>query len=215
MWLFLRQYYVMKCLNREKEGNRMKKRIYSLLSFVAEAGMLKRVKRSGWWVLGISNSESVADRRFRCAVLGYILAKLEKVPPYKVLLMTLFNDIQEARITDLHKMSQRYINFEEAEERAFTEQINSLPNNIKEEMLALHREYRSQESKESIIARDADILECLLQAKEYCEYGFREAAKFMKKAPQFLKTKSARFLWKKAKEMDLNKWWENFSGFER
>ena len=192
-----------------------KKEIAKVLNFIAEAGMLKRVKRSGWWVLGIKDVESVADHSFRCAVLGYLIARMEKVDPYQVLLMTLFNDIQEARITDLHKMSQRYFKYQKAENKAFNEQIQSLPKDIKDELGSMRQEYLRQKTPASIIARDADILECLIQAKEYQEHGFKEAFKFMRKAPSFLKTKSARELWRSAKKTDLNKWWEKLSEFKR
>jgi len=186
-----------------------------LVEFFSEAGMLKRVKRSGWWVLGIKDAETVAEHSFRCTVIGYVIAKMEKVNPHKVLITTLFGDIHEARINDLHKMAQRYIDLHKAEDRAFGEQIRSLPAHIKSELATMHREYRRQNTKESIIARDADILECLLQAKEYQVYGFKEAAKFMRKAPRHLKTKTARRLWGLAKTMDLNKWWERLSEFKR
>jgi len=193
----------------------MKKQDKKIIDYICEAGMLKRVRRSGWWVLGIKDAESVADHSYRCTVIGYALAKMEKVFPYKVLLMTLFNDLHEARINDLHKMAQRYVDFEKAEDKAFKEQISSLPKNMKEELSKLHKEYRKQKSKESIIARDADILECLIQAKEYHQHGFKEAVKFMRKAPQHLKTKSAKRLWRLAKNMQLNEWWEKLSDFRR
>ncbi len=186
-----------------------------VLNFIAEAGMLKRVRRSGWWVLGIKDAETVAEHSFRCAVIGYVIACMEKVPPLKVLLMTLFNDMHEARLNDLHKMSQRYIKLKKAEDKAFGEQIASLPKNIKNELTAMHAEYRRQNTKESLIARDADILECLIQAKEYYEHGFKEALKFMKKAPSFLKTQSACKLWRLAKTTNLNQWWEKLSEFKR
>lgn len=186
-----------------------------LLDFVAEAGMLKRIRRSGWWVLGIKDPETVAEHSFRCAVIGYVIARMEKVPPYKVLLMTIFNDIHEARINDLHKMSQRYVDFEKAEDKAFFEQVSSLPLAIKKELSGIHAEYRKQSTQEAVIARDADILECLIQAKEYQEHGFREAFKFMKKAPDFLRTKTAIKLWRLAKKINLNEWWEKLSQFTR
>jgi len=187
----------------------------NLLQFIAEAGMLKRVRRSGWWVLGIKDAETVAEHSFRCAVIGYVVASRENVHPYKVLLMTLFNDIHEARINDLHKMAQRYIEFQKAEDKALAEQTDSLPKAIKSELSGIHAEYRNQNTAESIIARDADILECLIQAKEYYEHGFKEASKFMKKAPRSLRTKTAKELWSLAKNMNLNEWWEQLSEFER
>jgi len=187
-----------------------------LIRFLSESGMLKRVPRSGWSVAGIRNAESVADHSFRCAVIGYLLAHMEEAAGYKVLLMTLFNDIQEARITDLHKMAQRYFkHIQKAENVSFCDQIDSLPAPIRNELRSMRREYVRQHSLESIIARDADILECLLQAKEYYEDGFAGTAQFMKKAPHFLKTKSARTLWRQAQRMRLNEWWASLSAFRR
>ncbi len=177
--------------------------------------MLKRVRRSGWWVLGIKDAETVAEHSFRCAVIGYIIAKMENIFPYRVLMMTLFGDIHEARINDAHKMAQRYIDFEKAEEEAFNEQVKCLPKRIKDELLKMRKEYKKQKTKESIAARDADILECLIQAKEYQRYGFKQAERFMKKAPKFLKTKSARRLWRAAGQMNLNEWWQKLSEFKR
>jgi len=187
----------------------------SFLNLIAEAGMLKRVSRSGWWVLGIKAPESVADHSFRCTMIGYVLSKMESYNPSKVMLMCMFNDMHEARLNDQHKMAQRYFDSVKAEDKAFTEQISVLDKNTKDELSSMHLEYRKQKTKASIIARDADILECLIQAKEYYEHGFKEAPRFMKKAPRFLKTKSAKRLWSLAKKSSLNSWWENLSGFKR
>lgn len=187
----------------------------NILQLIAEAGMLKRVVRSGWCVLGIKYPESVADHSFRCAVIGYVLAAMESVPPYKVLLMTLFNDIHEARINDAHKMAQAYLDFDRAEEKAFMGQTSALPERMRGELQSMRNEYIGQRTKESLIARDADILECLVQAKEYHEHGFKEAAKFMKKAPGVLKTKSAKKLWTYARKTSINAWWEKIGEFKR
>jgi len=187
----------------------------AILGFVCEAGLLKRTVRSGWPVVGVKSPESVAEHSFRCAVLGYCLAKMEGADVYKVLLMTLFADMQEARIGDLHKMSQRYINAQDAEDKAFFEQIDKLPKAIRDEFKDFYRHYRAQKTKESLIARDADILECLIQAKEYQEQGYQQAVKFTKKAPKFLKTASARKLWRLAKKSSLNNWWVALADFRR
>jgi hypothetical protein len=50
---------------------------------------------------------------------------------------------------------------------------------------------------------------------EYQLHGYRDAVKFMKKAPQHLKTASSKRLWELAQTMDLNEWWEKLSDFER
>jgi putative hydrolase of HD superfamily len=185
------------------------------LNFLAEAGMLKRIKRSGWWVVGIPNDESVAEHSFRCAVIGYLLAGMEGVDMAKVLKMTLFNDLHEARITDLHKMAHKYIDVRDAEKKAFAGQIEKLDEKLKEDLESMRKEHDEQETPESLVARDADILECLIQAKEYVDLGFTNAEKFFKQAPDHLKTESAKRLWEAAKDWDSSSWWEELGKFER
>lgn len=166
-------------------------------------------------MVGIKDPESVADHSFRCAIIGYYMAHLEKVDPFKVMAMTLFNDIHEARINDLHKMGHYYIDFKEAEKKVFNDQVACLDTEVKKEMSTLRKEYDTQRSKASIVARDADILECLLQAKEYFDNGHLKARKFFKTAPDHLKTKSAKKFWKQIRKWDSGKWWEDVVKFER
>ncbi len=188
-----------------------------MLDFFAEAGVLKRVRRSGWWMVGIpkQEEESVAEHSFRCAVIGYTLAKMEKADAYKVLLMTLFNDIHEARTGDSHKVASTYLNVKEADKAAFEGQVKDLGDDVGGELRALRDELDAQKTPESLIARDADILECLIQAKEYQDAGFSKAEKFLVKAPDHLKTESARRLWEEAKTWDSSEWWERLGKFER
>lgn len=187
----------------------------SALDFFAEAGLLKRVKRSGWWVAGIENPESVAEHCFRCAVISYYIAHCEGVDPYKAVTMALFNDIHESRINDLHKMGHYYIEFRDAEKRAFNDQIAALDLRVKSHLKTIRTDYDSQQTKESVVARDADILECLLQAKEYLDNGYPVAKTFFKRAPDHLKTKTAKALWVNMTKWDSHSWWQNVVKFER
>ena len=75
-----------------------------IVNFFFETGMLKHVKRSGWWLINIKDPENIAEHSFRTAVIGYFLAKIEKVDADKVLKMCLFHDLHESRINDLHKV---------------------------------------------------------------------------------------------------------------
>ncbi|NQT33509.1 MAG: HD domain-containing protein [Candidatus Omnitrophica bacterium] len=187
----------------------------NVLNFFAEAGMLKRIKRSGWWVVGIPHDESVAEHSFRCAVIGYVLAKMEGANVEQVLKMTLFNDLHEARITDMHKMAHKYVDVRDAEKKAFSDQIEKLEEGIKKDLESMRQEHDGQKTIESLVARDADILECLVQAKEYVDLGFKTAEKFFKKAPDCLKTESAKKLWAGAGDWDSGTWWEELGKFER
>ncbi|HLF18288.1 MAG TPA: HD family hydrolase [Candidatus Omnitrophota bacterium] len=205
----------MKPSNKNSRKRKAKYNDTSALNLFAEAGLLKFIKRSGWWVAGIKDPESVADHSFRCAIMAYYLAHLEKADPYKSIVMALFNDIHEARINDLHKMGHYYINFKEAERKVFSDQIGELDPSIKSELNGLRKEYERQQTLESLIARDADILECLLQAKEYFDSGHFKTKKFFQQAPDHLKTASAKGLWQSMKKYDTSQWWEKVVKFER
>ena len=112
-------------------------------------------------------------------------------------------------------MGHFYINFKEAEKKVFKDQVAHLDREIKSEMTGMRREYDEQKTKASIVARDADILECLLQAKEYYDSGHMKAKKFFKVAPSRLKTKTARRFWKQIQKWDSSRWWEDVVKFER
>ncbi len=205
----------MKSLDRKKLSRSPSAEILNALNLFAETGLLKKIKRSGWWVAGIKDPESVAEHCFRCAVMGYYIAHLEKADIFTVVMMAIFNDIHEARINDLHKMGHFYIDFKQAEKKVFGDQIRHLNGAVKTQLEALRREYEAQRTKESLIARDADILECLLQAKEYHDAGYTKAKKFFRTAPNHLKTKTARALWQEIRRWDSSAWWERVVKFER
>ncbi len=191
------------------------KPLANALDFFAEAGLLKRVKRSGWWVAGIENPETVAEHCFRCAVIAFYLAHQEGVAPYQAAVMALFNDIHEARINDLHKMGHYYVEFRLAEQKAFADQAARLDRRVAADLKTLRDDYDGQKSRLAWVARDADILECLLQAKEYMDNGYPVARTFFKRAPAYLKTATARQLWAKAKTWDSHAWWQQVVKFER
>ncbi len=205
----------MKSQDKKKHIKPKNNNTLNAINLFAEAGLLKKIKRSGWWVTGIKEPESVAEHCFRCAVMGYYIAHLEKVDPMKVMTMALFNDIHEARINDLHKMGHYYIDFREAEKKVFKDQMKNLDKEVAEELTEFRAEYDNQETPESIVARDADILECLLQAKEYYDEGYLKTHKFFKTAPDHLKTRTAQKMWKQMKSWDSGQWWEDVVKFDR
>ena len=136
-----------------------------IAKFIFEVGTLKRLKRAWLKHEGVSNPESVADHSHRNTIIGYILAKMEKADADKVMKMCMFHDIPEVRIGDIDKVAQRYINKDEAEMQVLKDQLTTLPDNIKNEIMSVMQEFFEKSTKEAIIARDADILELLFQAK--------------------------------------------------
>jgi putative hydrolase of HD superfamily len=188
--------------------------IKKITNFIFEQGALKNVKRSGWWIINVKDPENVAEHSFRAGVIGYLLAKLEKTDVNKVALMCLFNDLHEARLNDLHKVGQRYIDFRKAETKAHKEQMDGL-GEIGEDIFSLHKEFKEQKTKESIVARDADLLENAFQAKEYIEIGYKDAQNWIDNIRTVLKTDSAKKLLDEIEKTSSNNWWKSLKKIER
>ncbi|HLC19897.1 MAG TPA: HD domain-containing protein [Candidatus Nanoarchaeia archaeon] len=185
-------------------------------NFFYELGVLKRVKRSGWWIINVKDPESVADHSFRAGVIAYILARMENLSierAHYVSFMTLCNDLHETRLNDLHKIGHRYIDFRAAETVAHKEQTEPLGTTGKE-IYVLHEELKVQKTKESIIARDADLLECFAQAREYQKNG-HDAQDWMTNIHKLLVTGSAKKLAKELEKTDPNDWWQGLKKSER
>lgn len=179
-----------------------------------ELGTLKRARRSGWWLINIKNPESIAEHCFRAGIIGFVLAKLEKADSNKVTAMCLFNDLHESRINDLHKVGHRYIDFKKAETLAREEQTVNLGETGKE-MFSLHNEFQNQKTKESIVARDADLLENAVQAREYIEIGYKDAQNWIDNCRKVLKTESAKKLLNILEKTSPNEWWKDLKKIER
>ncbi len=183
-----------------------------LAHFLFEVGYLKNVDRSGWWLLGNKAPESVAEHSFRCTILGYILAKLENVDTSKVIMMCLFHDVHEARTNDLHKIAQKYLNLEEAGNKVTQEQLEPLKGPVGEGIEDALSELTNQGSKESAVAKDADILECAMQAREYQVQGFDAAVDWVERAREKLMCESSKKLLSIIEHSDPNEWWKKLKG---
>ena len=198
---------------RQAQHERM---LTSILNLAGEAGILKSVRRSGWWMLGMKNAESVADHSFRAALLAYLLAKVEKADPYEAVMIALLNDLHEARINDLHKVGHRYIDFRTAEWKASREQLAGLPEPIRKEMSRWVFELLHQSSRAAVIARDADLLECMIQGKEYADQGRHpRAIDWMKRPAHLLRTKSGKAMARRLRNWKSDDWWQALVTLER
>lgn len=84
-------------------------------------------------------------------------------------------------------------------------------------MLELITEFEKRESREAIIAKDADLIDQMLLLKEYAHQGNKEAEIWLNgkgddiENVQYhsLKTESAKKLGKEILEGRVSEWWEN------
>jgi len=176
-----------------------------LLDFFAEVGHLKRVRRSGWWLAGIPAPESVAEHVYRTAVLGHLLARMEGIDPFPVLVMILYHDLAEARLNDLHKIGRRYVDLDDAEAAVRTEQLPPV-SEARDEIARLLEAYEARRSPAAEVARDADTLECILQGKEYLDAGFPQAEEWCADKLELLRTESARRLYERMRGWHSSEW---------
>src|SRR5262249_54787271 len=133
-----------------------------------EVGQLKRTPRTGWFYAGVAKSEveSVAEHSFRTAIVAYVLAALDGANPERAAILALFHDTQESRTSDIAYIGKQYLGRPD-HELVTADQTARLPESAREPIRGLVNEYEGQNSREAVLARDADKLECLLQAREY------------------------------------------------
>lgn len=133
-----------------------------IVNFFFEVASLRRLTRSHRQAISEVN-DNISDHSFRVAVIGMMLAELEKCDANKVLKMCLFHDLPEARTGDANFVNQQYLKI--YEEDALKDQMDNLP--IADEVMDLFKEYEKQETKEAILAKDADKLDQMILQQEY------------------------------------------------
>lgn len=141
-----------------------------LMGFLYEIGLLKRYRRTGWLVAGIKDPESIADHSHRTAVIASVLAAMEGANPERAALLSVFHDSQETRLTDIPYLAKRYVR-KASNEQVTAHQTDGLPEPVATMIRNVVAEYEGKTSAEAICARDADKLECLIQAIEYRAQG--------------------------------------------
>jgi len=160
---------------------------------------------------GIADPESVAEHSFRTAILGYILAHLADADPMKTAALCLFHDTPEARINDLHSTAKRYIDPGRGEAVALAEQVERLPQPIADAILSLMGDYEEKTSLEAQLARDADVLECLIQAREYQTQGYVNVQEWIDNCKASLKTDVAKNVAEACLQVEPREWWQGLN----
>jgi putative hydrolases of HD superfamily len=162
----------------------------SLAAFGYELGVLKRIRRAGWWHAGVRDPESVAEHTMRVAQLAAIIAAEEGADPARAACLALWHDSQETRTGDLPHTVDGYLT--KPDPRQITaDQTERLPERSRELIRRAVDEYESRQTAEALCAKDADKLEMLLQAIEYRDIGIHRVDGWIDSARKSLKTETA------------------------
>lgn len=177
----------------------------SIVDFLFEAGMLAQTPRSGFFFLG-SGSQSIAEHLNRTTYIGFALSQMAgDVDLSKVLQMCMFHDFAEARTSDLNYVHQKYVKSDE--HTALNDLVKTL--SFGDKVSNIVKEYEERKTKESLLAKDADILELILSLKEQYDIGNERANTWIPSAIKRLKTKEGKILGKKIIKTDSDRWWFN------
>lgn len=163
--------------------------------FVYEAGSLKATKRTGWWMAGVKDPESVAEHSWRVALLASIIAKLEGANPAQAALLAVWHDTGETRTGDVNHLGKKYTGGAEADPRDIaSDQVAGFPEELAQAVRNLIGEYEAKESPEAVCARDADKLECMIQGIEYRDQGYANTQRWIDNSRGRIVTKSGQQL---------------------
>jgi putative hydrolases of HD superfamily len=171
----------------------MAEELSRLTGLLYEIGLLKRYKRTGWLVAGVRDPESIADHSFRTAIIASVITALEGGNPERAAFLSLFHDTQETRVTDIPYVGKRYLKAAPNEE-VTADQVRGIPEPVAEMVGSAVGEYEEKTSLEAVCARDADKLECLIQAVEYREQGHQNVQPWIDSSLTALQTASAKRL---------------------
>ncbi|MGW6418379.1 HD domain-containing protein [Streptomyces sp. NPDC055055] len=161
--------------------------------FLYEAGTLKNARRTGWWMAGIRDPESVAEHSWRTSLIATLIARLEGADPARAALLAVWHDTQETRTGDVNYLGKKYTG--NADPRHVTaDQTDGMPDILASALREVVAEYEDKQSPEAACARDADKVECMLQGIEYRAQGHQSAQRWIDNSQRRLTTDTGKRL---------------------
>ena len=179
----------------------------NLVNLIFEAGLLKKLPRSGYSFLGNGN-ESVAEHSFIITVIAYILAKLNpEADEKKIVFMALFHDLPESRTGDINYVQRKYV--EKDEKKAVQDIVRGLF--FGSEIENFIEEFNEKETLEAKLANDADQLAFIADLKILQDKGAKKTSMWIEAVKKRLVTEHGVSLANKITEADSDQWWlENY-----
>jgi putative hydrolase of HD superfamily len=174
-----------------------------IAEFLFETSMLRKTPRSGFQFLG-SGSESVAEHVLSTLFIGYTLCKMEpRADELKVFRLCLMHDLPEARTGDMNYVNKKYVTVDE--KKAVKEL--AAPLFFGGEIEAAIDEFNECQTREALLARDADQLALMLHLKECGDLGNKYSNDWIRFAKERLTTETARKLAMSILATDYSAWW--------
>jgi len=167
----------------------------NILKFLIEANKLKTMPRTGWVLMEVKNSESIADHVFRVAVAAWLMGEKANLDVKRAIKIALFHDLCEVYAGDStpfgyycglsrkkkkdEKLLMKWVRLSKKdrekkakqkfnrEKKALLKLISSLEPKLKDEIYSHWYDYEKRISKEAKFVKQLDRIETLLQSIEY------------------------------------------------
>ena len=178
----------------------------NLLKLIFELGVLARTPRTGPYQVGITNHETVAAHSFRTTVLAYFIANEEGADVNRVLKMCIVHDFPETRLLDQTFVQKEFYLVEKRMPDVLSKQLRNLKGS--EELQQVFEELAKGETKEAWVVHDADVLESLVEAKEYVQQGIEIMERWFLDKKKSLKTETGKRLFDVLKKEKIY-WWQD------
>ncbi|CAK9819017.1 5'-deoxynucleotidase HDDC2 [Anthophora quadrimaculata] len=141
--------------------------IKKLQEFMELVGRLKHMKRKGWVIKNIVDSETIAGHMYRMAMLSFLVDNKENLDKVKIMQMALIHDLAECIVGDITPSCGIPPDEKHRLEDEAMEEISKLLGDKGLGILEMFREYEKQESPEAKYVKDLDRLDLIMQAYEY------------------------------------------------
>lgn len=141
-------------------NDRLKKQLEFVLEIDKEKNIFRQTHLSGH-----GRNENDAEHAWHMAIMAYLLKEYsnESIDITKVMVMCLIHDIVEIEAGDTYAYDEEAKKTQKAREEAAKEKLYSmLPEDQKQELMALFEEFEEQKTPEAKFARAMDNLQPLL-----------------------------------------------------
>lgn len=151
---------------------------HDLLDLVLEAQVLDRVPRSGYFLRGVPEPESVTEHSWHVVFLVWLLgARIPEVNVSRAMEIAMVHDLAEMRLGDLPRTTSHYFDDgakNRAEAAAMAEILAPLP----ERYHQLYREYQAAATPEARLVKACDKLQLMVKVMVYEGWGAAGLSEF-------------------------------------
>jgi putative hydrolase of HD superfamily len=173
-----------------------------ILDFYSSIDKIKHIERGGWSKIGVKGTkDTIASHSFGASLLAWVVAEKEGFDSSRMIKMLLIHDLIMAHVKDYMPGHEGYKDKRNLENMAAEELLSNVPDEIRSEFTLLFDEYQEEKTEFSILARECDKLDTLLQSYMYSKRLGKDAfAEFLDSYACKIKSKTGKDIIKNLKE---------------